>query len=243
MDPDVGLPIEAVEIYRTAFEMMFDISDHPIMQPWLDHDWLYAGQTSSISIRHVGYGKDPSRLYTQYLIWGLNHVLLSMTLLDRYCQTTAVLKWEGNPVGTIRIARRPLMEGFQSPQNQSNLIPALAKDPQALKYTDLVIALKYGEKPIAQKLLYLTTIKAMGEACEKGLPSKVPGMITTGLQQVNWKLLPPSRGMPTIEAGYSRMAVAKSLARMVLDDHFAEVLIYVKVHGVLSAVGGFTQGT
>ncbi|KAI4166776.1 MAG: hypothetical protein LQ343_007758 [Gyalolechia ehrenbergii] len=233
----VGIPIEADEIYRVAFEMMFEITDHPIMQPWLDQDWHYSPRTSSISIRHIGYGKDPSRLYTQYLIWGLNHVLLSMALMDRYCQTTAVLKWEGNPVGRIEIAQSQPVEGPGSPHNQSILVSPARNN--AL----FTIALKYSEKPIPKELVYLTAIKAMGEACEKGLPAPVPGMITTGLQKVTWKMLTPSRRVRTIEAGYSRLAVAKSLARMVLDDRFVEVLTWARVDGVVAAVGGFTQGT
>lgn len=93
MTPDITIPINSNDIYLGAIVMMYQVTDHPLMQPWFDKDWDSPGGTASISIQHNAFGKDPSRLYTQYIIWGLNHILLSMTLRDQFCQTTAVLKW------------------------------------------------------------------------------------------------------------------------------------------------------
>ncbi|KAI4188967.1 MAG: hypothetical protein L6R41_001776 [Letrouitia leprolyta] len=245
LEPEPNIPIDGDDINRVAFEMMFTVSGQPITHVWLDQDWYYPYRSSGISIRHVGYGKDPSRLSTQYIIWGLNHVLLSMKLLNRYCQTTAILKWNGDVVGSILLLKATPVDGSNRRlQNQSILIPPSQDSSSlSLEFQSLNIVLKYGAKQIEKKLLYLTAIKAMGEACERGLESHVPGMMTTGLQKVQWKLLNPSREVRTIEVGYSRLAAAKSLARMSLDDTFSEVLVLVNVDGARAAVGGFTQAS
>ncbi|KAL8930014.1 MAG: hypothetical protein Q9172_000246 [Xanthocarpia lactea] len=240
---DPSVPIDSEEIYQTAADMMYQVTDHPLMQQWLGKDWKSPLGDSGIYIRPNSYGKDPSRLYTQYIIWGLNHILLSMTLLDRYCQTTAVLKYQGNPVGAIHVARTPPVGESWSPQQHSALAMFKKETPGSLTFTDVDIKIAFGATPVAKKLIYLTTIKAMGEACEKGLRAVVPRMLTTGIQQVTWKLMAMSRDQPTIEAGYSRIAVIKTLAKMVVDDHFSEVFVWAKVNGRAAGIGGFTQGT
>ncbi|KAL8790196.1 MAG: hypothetical protein Q9213_000727 [Squamulea squamosa] len=243
LDSDPSKPINSKEIYQAAADMMYQVTEHPLMHPWLDRDWKSPLGQSGIYIRHNSFGKDPSRLYTQFIIWGLNHVLLSMTLLDSYCQTTAVLKYQGNPVGAIYVVQRPPVGKFWSPQRQSAPAAFQQKDSKSLTFTHVDIRVTYGEKPIAQSIIYLTAIKAMGEACEKGLSAVVRGMFTTSIQQVTWKLFALSQRDPTIEAGYSRVAVVKTLAKMVFDDHFSDVFVWAKVDGRAAAIGGFTQGT
>ncbi|KAL8858944.1 MAG: hypothetical protein Q9178_004623 [Gyalolechia marmorata] len=223
--------------------MMYQVTDHPLMQQWLDRDWKSPLGDSGIYIRPNSYGKDPSRLYTQYIIWGLNHVLLSMTLLDRYCQTTAVLKYQGNTVGAIHVARTPPVGKSWSSQQHSALARFKKKTPGSLTFTNFDIKIAYGAKPVAKKLVYLTAIKAMGEACEKGLRAVVPSMLTIGIQQVTWKLIAMSQSQRTIEAGYSRIAVVKTLAKMIVDDHFSEVFVWANVDGRAAGIGGFTQAT
>ncbi|KAI4261098.1 MAG: hypothetical protein L6R42_003698 [Xanthoria sp. 1 TBL-2021] len=240
---DSHVPIDSDEIYRSATDMMVQVTDRPLMEPWLDTDWSSPVGDSGIYIRHTSYGRDPSRLYTQYIIWGLNHILLSMTLLDRYCQTIAILKYRENLVGEIHIAKRPPGGETRSAQDPSALMMFNQRMLGSLSYINFDVKITYSAKPLPKKLVYLTAIKAMGEACEKGLPAVVPGMSTTGIQQVTWKLIAMSQSARTIEAGYSRMAVIKTLARMVSDEHFSEVFVWAKVDGHAAGIGGFTQGT
>ena len=212
---------------------MVQVTDRPLMEAWQDRDWKSPVGNSGIYIRHNRYGRDPSRLYTQYIIWGLNYLLLSMTLTGRYCQITAMLSYRGLPVGTIHIATQSPVGEFRS-----------AQEPQASAASDdLEIRVSYGPRPLPKNVVYLTAIQAMGEACEKGLSAAVPGMFTVGLQLVTWKLLPMPQHERVIKAGYSRMAVIKTLARMALDQQFFEAFVWVKVDGRDTGIGGFTQGT
>ncbi|KAL8683463.1 MAG: hypothetical protein Q9186_000618 [Xanthomendoza sp. 1 TL-2023] len=245
LDPDLKKPIDSEEIFRAAADMMFQVTDFPLSHTWLNRDWQSPVGDSGIFIRHNAYGKDPSRLSTQFIIWGLNHILLSMALReDRYCQTTALLKWNGNPVGSIHVSRQMLPgKPWSRLQNSNTLATFGPRVPGPLKFTDFEIRLQFGDQSIPKKLLYLTTIKAMGEACEKGLSTLVRAMNTNGLQQVTWKLIPWSQlSSANIEAGYSRMAAIKTLASMLLEQEFKEAVVWVKVDGRAAAFGGFTQG-
>ncbi|KAL8798791.1 MAG: hypothetical protein Q9182_006385 [Xanthomendoza sp. 2 TL-2023] len=221
---------------------MFEVTGYPIAQTWLDTNWKSPVGDSGIFIRPNTFGKDPSRLSTQFIIWGLNHILLSMTIVEsRYCETTALLKWNGNLVGSIHVSRQLPAGKAWSHQNSNLLARYGQRAPGSLNFTSLDIRIQFGEKLIPKKLLYLTTIKAMGEACERGLSAHVPFTSTTGLQQVHWKLIPWSQ-LPYIEAGYSRVAVIKTLASMVLEREFKEAVVWVKADGQAAAFGGYTQG-
>ncbi|KAL8657523.1 MAG: hypothetical protein Q9226_001837 [Calogaya cf. arnoldii] len=239
---DPHIPIDSEEIYRAATDMMVEVTDRPLMQPWLDRDWKSPLGESGIYIRPQNYGKEPSRLYTQYIIWGLNHMLLSMTLLDRFCKTTAVLMYRGSLVGEIHIAKGPPVGRTWNVQEPSALMAFNQGMSASLANANFEVRVTYSAKHLPKKLVYLTAIKAMGEACEKGLTAVVPGMFTTGLQEVTWKLVGMSQSARTIKAGYSRMAVIKTLTKMVLDEHFSEVFVWAKVDGHAAGIGGFTQG-
>ncbi|KAL8850098.1 MAG: hypothetical protein Q9221_004959 [Calogaya cf. arnoldii] len=239
---DPQIPIDPEEIYRAATDMMVEVTDRPLMQPWLDRDWKSPLGESGIYIRPQYYGKEPSRLYTQYIIWGLNHMLLSITLSDSFCETTAVLLYRGSLVGEIHIARMPPVGSTWNVHEPSALMAFNQGMSPSLAYTNFEVKVTYSVKPLPKKLIYLTAIKAMGEACEKGLPAVVPGMFTTGLQEVTWKLIAMSQSARTIKAGYSRMAVIKTLTRMVLDEHFSEVFVWAKIDGQAAGIGGFMQG-
>ncbi|KAI4241313.1 MAG: hypothetical protein L6R40_004619 [Gallowayella cf. fulva] len=241
--PVPGIPIDSEEIYRAATDMMYIITERPLMQMWFDQGYPSPVGDSGIWIRHASSAKIPSRLSTQHIIWGLNHILLAMTVRDRYCQTTALLRWEGAFLGSIHVARKPPEGREWSRQNPSILNTTGLALPSSLAFTEFEISVRFGEKPIPKKIIYLTTIKAMGEACERGLSTPVPGMLTNGLQQVTWKLVPESLGnMPKIEAGYSRIAVIKTLIVMVKEQTFLEAIIWAEVDGELAAFGGFTHG-
>ncbi|KAL8730434.1 MAG: hypothetical protein Q9166_004072 [cf. Caloplaca sp. 2 TL-2023] len=225
LTPDTTIPIDAEEIFRPALKMMYKVTGLPLMQPWFDESWPSPLGPSGIHIKHNTFGKDPSHLYSQYLIWGMNHMLLSMQLTNRYCQTTAVLKWEGNPVGSIHVSKIPPAVLTWNAPNTSDSVQSSLGGPKPLSTRKLDITLAYGARPIAKNLLYLTAIKAMGEAAEVGLTKMVGRLYTLGLQQTAWKLIGQQR---EIEAGFSREAALTALGRMIYDNRFTEVYVWVK---------------
>lgn len=239
LTPDHSVLIRAEEIFRPALKMMYRVTGLPLAQVWYDENWPSPLGPSGIYIKHNTFGKEPSRLRSQFLIWGMNHMLLSMQLTNRYCQTTAVLKWEDVAVGTIYVSRTPPAGLTWTGRNSSDVVEYRPGEPKPLSNPRFAMSLAYGDNPIDRNLLYLTCIKAMGEAAEAGLNRIVAGLYTLGLQRTAWKLIGEQR---EIEAGYSREAAVTALGRMIHDDKFFEVYVWVKVHGVQSAVGGYTQG-
>ncbi|KAL8843693.1 MAG: hypothetical protein Q9205_002066 [Flavoplaca limonia] len=239
MTPDYSVLINAEEIFRPALKMMYRVTGLPLEQVWYDENWPSPLGPSGIYVKHNSFGKEPSRLRSQFLIWGMNHILLSMQLTARFCQTTAVLKWDGVAVGTIYIMRIAPNGLTWSGRNTSELVEDHLGNPNALSNPRFAMSLAYGDTPIDKNLLYLTCIKAIGDAAETGLNRIVPGMYTLGLQRTAWKMLGDNR---EIEVGYSREAAVTALGRMIHDDKFREVYVWVQINGVQSAVGGYTQG-
>ena len=73
---------------------MYDVTGFPLSHPWRSRDWT-TGAGGAPEGANLGFhvepkdfgGKEPSRLSTQYLMWGLNHLLLAMNLSGQFCQT------------------------------------------------------------------------------------------------------------------------------------------------------------
>lgn len=73
---------------------MYDVTGFPLSHPWLSRDWT-TGAGGAPEGADLGFhvepkdfgGKEPSKLSTQYFIWGLNHLLLAMYLSGQFCQT------------------------------------------------------------------------------------------------------------------------------------------------------------
>ncbi|KAL8853794.1 MAG: hypothetical protein Q9221_001437 [Calogaya cf. arnoldii] len=239
LTPDHSVLIGAEEILRPALKMMYRVTGLPLEQVWYDENWPSTLGPSGIYIKHNAFGKEPSRLRSQFLIWGMNHLLLSMQLTNGYCKMTAVLKWDGVAMGTIYVSRSPPEGLTWKARNSSDLVEYNSGKPRPLSSGRFSMSLAYGDRPIEKNLVYLTCIKAMGEAAEAGLNTIVPGLYTLGLQRTAWKLIGDQR---EVEVGYSREAAVTALGRMIHDDKYFEVHVWVKVHGVQSAIGGYTQG-
>ena len=245
------MPISSEEIYRSAVSMMFDVSAIALDHTWVDRDWSSVQGSSGIYLKYKDFGgKDASHLLTRYVIWGLNHLILSITLSGTYCQNVAILKWQGVVVGTIYIAEK---KSFSSKwdtmqQNQSDPLQRMIElDPGSVPVgnnDDVGVTLSFsGSTPIERKLIYSTAIKAMGEAAETGLNRAVQDMKTTGLQRVTWKLISGMTAFAgTLRPAHSRIAVLKTVAAMIREGRFQKVHAWVKVNGINTAAGGFSQG-
>lgn len=240
-------PIDPEEVWRTAIEMMFQVTDFAMGDTWLDKFFPSPIGNSGIYLIHNSFGKDPSRLTSQHIIWGMNHLMLSMLLSKKYCETVATVKWGGVPIGALHVA----------PVRQLELVPHVETNrtaPMALDHTkeglshffDRDVSIRgvvYSTKPVEEHLIYLTAIRAMGDAAEKGLDTPVPKMLTMGIQRVSWKLKHAVESrVGELKAGYSRIAVFRTLAKMVHDKRFMEIYVIMDLAGDDVAIGGFNQG-
>ncbi|KAL8837689.1 MAG: hypothetical protein Q9170_002421 [Blastenia crenularia] len=243
LHPDTNVPIPSDEIYRTAINMMYEVTSFPLPHPWLDRDWSFATSTSGIYLKHADFGgKTPSQLSTRYIIWGLNHLILSITLSKRYCQTIAILKWQGVVVGTIYIARREMLGLPWTVRNSATDILLPQPRLPAPNDEDISIFLSWPRTPpIARELFYLTAVKAMGDAAEHGLDTPTPALVTTSIQRMQWQLVGDPAFAVALRPRHSRVAVIKTLAKMQEDGKFQNVAVWVKVNGFNTAAGGLGQ--
>ena len=245
------VPIDSEEIYRAAIDMMYKVSDFPLTQEWPNMIFPSPIGPARIMLRHSATVKEASLLNTHTIIWGLNHLLLSMKLAPTFCQTKAILKYDGEEIGSIEAVPRSSMPfpvhdpATANPTDESQQqLPRNASARNTLTHPfDRLVTVKseYGRKPIGKHLIYLTGIKAMGDAAELGLDLICPGMVTAGLRQTKWSLIrEPGRGIPVFRAGYSRVAVYDALRRVVREQRYDELFVIVSFEGDVAAVGGFT---
>ncbi|KAL8770503.1 MAG: hypothetical protein Q9209_003758 [Squamulea sp. 1 TL-2023] len=234
---NTDVPINPEEIWRASLNMMFRVTDFALTDTWLDKTFPSPIGSSAILLTSGSTGKEPSRLTSQHVIWGLNHLMLSMLLSKKYCQTAAVLKWEGVRIGILEIAARQRLElvSDSGSDRTTRLSHFFDKD---ISLRDIV----YGQTPIERYLVYLTAIRAMGEAAQKGLDTPVPAMFTRGIQLVSWSLIHQA-GSPGLKAGHSRITVYTALANMVRDNRFSEMYLVLDVRGEKFAIGRFGQGS
>lgn len=147
---NITVPIDVEEIYRTAADMMFVVSDYPLTQTWMERTFTSPIGPAAIYVKQSAIGKDQP-LNTQRLIWGLNHMMFDITLSEKYCQTIATLKWDGVEIGTIEIVPRRRMialqddAGSEPASNQNGgPIPSLSH----FFDKDITINCAYGKKPV-----------------------------------------------------------------------------------------------
>ncbi|KAL8834111.1 MAG: hypothetical protein Q9170_003914 [Blastenia crenularia] len=234
---DTTIPVLDEELFRAAIHMMYDVSGLPLTYTWLDRDWHSMVGPSSIHLEHSGFGKDASHLSTQYIIWGLNHLMLSMHLSRRFCATTAVLRWKGTQVGAIHVIKRASPGMSQGAQNATDILPIDVADEH------IEIDVRYVDSaPIDRQIIFLTAMKAMGEAAEQGLDRPVQHLQTQGVRGVTWKLIGGVQAFSgVLRPRHSRTAVVQSLGSMIEDNKFQSTLVWVKVDGQNTAFGGYSR--
>ncbi|KAL9028954.1 MAG: hypothetical protein Q9196_002743, partial [Gyalolechia fulgens] len=247
---DPSEPIDSEEIYQTGLGVMYDITAFPLDHPWLDRTWAPPSRTSGLQLLHTDFGgKDPSHMYNQFAIWGLNHLMLSITLSTGYCQTIAILRWNDIVVGSLAIAKTEAL--LESPSETSNnrnesTRRIIQPDPRSRVAADgnIEVLIDYGPTaPIEKKFVYLTGIKAMGEAAEKSLQRPVQEMRTKSIGGINWTLIGGSGAFEgTFRAAHSRFAVMKTMAAMIRDQRYQTTYVWIKVDGKNTAAGGLSRG-
>ncbi|KAL9597825.1 MAG: hypothetical protein Q9219_004902 [cf. Caloplaca sp. 3 TL-2023] len=234
--PETKIPVPQGSVQETAFEMMWEVTGSKLTSRWRSQNWHLRNQVAIIELAFTPFGlKGESELTTQYVIWGLTHLMLSMGLSARYCQTTATLYWKGDNVGTIRVARDesafPAVVGIASTDGGHRVTATVPTVHLDFRYRGAVIG---------KELVYYTAIKAMGEAAGQGLGTSVNVCVTKGLQQVSWTLI--NYVAPSFKMGLCRLAIRQAVSQMNADGDFHELSIWVKVNGLNTAVGGFKVG-
>lgn len=245
---DASIPIAPDDIYRAAINMMYLVSDHPLQQTWQGQAWQATSGNVVISLQPTRFGKDPSQVSTQQLIWTINHLTFSYTLHGRYCKTTAILRWKGVTIGSFTIAKSVAPTVLLSAtQNLTDLdqfsFPPEDTSAQLDIERDIKVQVIYKPKLVDKNLLFLTGIRAIGDAAERGLDISIPNISTTTLRQTTWKLFRETKSTtPIFRPGHSRIAIAKTVAGMMRDRRYQEVYAIVRVDGKITALGGFSQG-
>ncbi|KAL8849553.1 MAG: hypothetical protein Q9221_005487 [Calogaya cf. arnoldii] len=244
---NTDIPVDPEKIWRTAIEMMFQVTDFATTETWLDEFFPSPIGNAGIYLIHNSFGKDPSRLTTQHIIWGLNHLMLSMLLSKKYCQTVATLKWEGVAIGALHVAPERQLALERNVETNRTAPRGLDRTGEGLShFFDRDVSIRgvvYSTKPVEEHFIYLTAIKAMGDAAETGLDTPVPKMLTIGIQRVSWKLKHAVESQVwQLKAGHSRIAVYRTLAKMVHDQRFMEIYVIMDLAGDDVAIGGFNQG-
>ena len=237
------MPIDSEEIYRAAIDMMFKVSDFPLTQAWPNKVFPSPIGPSKILLRHSATGKEYSLLSTHSVIWGLNHLMLSMTLSKKFCQTKAILKFDGDDIGSIEVAPQSTPLISPGPANSTESLQLGNQTLPSIWHSfDRLVTIKteWGKKAVDRHLMYLTGIKAMGDAAEMGLDHICAGMVTTSIRQMKWSLLrEPGMGIPVFKAGYSRVAAFAALLKAIQDQRFDELFVIMSVEGDVTAVGGY----
>lgn len=156
----------------------------------------------------------------------------------------AILKYDGEEIGSIEAVPRSMPLPVHDPAantTKSQQLPRNASSRNLTHPFDRLVTIKseFGKKPIDKHLIYLTGIKAMGDAAEMGLDHICPGIVTAGLRQTKWSLIrEPGMGSPVFKAGYSRVAVYDALRRVVREQRFDELFVIMSFAGDVAAVGG-----
>ncbi|KAL9600296.1 MAG: hypothetical protein Q9219_003246 [cf. Caloplaca sp. 3 TL-2023] len=259
--PDPNTPsLDKEEVYRTSINVMYDVTATLLDYPWGDRAWASVNGNVAIYLTPKDFGgKESSHMYTQFLIWGLNHLILSMNLSNRYSRTIATMKWNGHEIGSLYIANKEdrSLPPAIIPQNQTDTLEQLILQQQQQQQqkqqphipvsadTETVeITIDYsGNAPIDRYLIYLTVLKALGEAAEHGLNRRAEKLLTMGLRRVQWQLIGGTGAFTgPFKAAHSRIAVMKTVAAMIQDQRFQRTHVWVRVDGRNTAAGGLSQG-
>ncbi|KAL8939652.1 MAG: hypothetical protein Q9211_002644 [Gyalolechia sp. 1 TL-2023] len=170
-----------------------------------------------------------------------------MTLAEPYCQTVAVLTWDSHN------RRHPC--GPEEPnlawiwiQRAATIVQLAQEANRPLgAENDVEVTMTYAEPtPIERRIVFLTAIRAiraMRDATEKGLDRPVIWMITHSLQRVSWKLASVTAAFARVfRPDHSRIAIVKTVAKLIEDRRFQKTVVWVKFNGQNTAAAGFFQG-
>ncbi|KAM0796838.1 hypothetical protein BDR22DRAFT_498320 [Usnea florida] len=249
---DSAHPIDATAFYMNGIELFYRLSAYNRATTW--------GRTS-VDLESYGLKislespspSDPT-LSSQYIIWGLSYVAFSMAVTGKYEALTATLKWDGRLVGSMRVnntAQSIQGGGLQLVQsgglqngtsaNDSALLPS-ATGIEADK-EDVDISWVYSSHMIDRNDVFLTTLRAVGDAIERGVDDICVSQLTYGIRKCVW-VLNSERGpdgVYLLRYRHAILAIRKVINQMVKDDRFSGILINVALNTISAGNGGFQR--
>ena len=249
---DSAHPIDATAFYMNGIELFYRLSAYNRATTW--------GRTS-VDLENYGLEislespspADPT-LSSQYVIWGLSYVAFSMAVIGKYEALTATLKWDGQLVGSMRVnntAQSIQGAGLQLVQsgglqngtslNASALLPS-ATGLEADK-EDVDISYVYSSHMIDKNDIFLTTLRAVGDAIEHGVDDICVSQLTYGIRKCVW-VLNSERGpdgVYLLRYRHAIRAIRKVINQMVKDGRFSGILINVALNTISAGNGGFQR--
>ena len=249
---DSAHPIDSTAFYMNGIELFYRLSAYNLAQTW-----------STLSVNVERYGLEirletpsPAKLTmtSQHIIWGLSYVAFSMAVTGQYEALTATLKWDGQLIGSMMVNKTAQLAqggGVQLVQsgslrngttsNVSSLLPSatwLEADKE-----DVEISYIYSIHPIDKNDIFLTTLRALGDAIEHGVDSICISQLTNGIRKCVW-VLNSERGPDgqyVLKYRHTILAIRKVINQMVSDDRFTGILISVALNTIAAGNGGFQR--
>ena len=175
---DTAHPIDSTAFHMNGIELLYRLSAYNPTQTWGSTSVDFENYGLEISLKSSS--PSDSTMTSQYIIWGLSYVAFSMAVTGKYNALTATLKWEGRLIGSMRVNKTAQLiqgGGLQLMQsgslqnvatlNVSTLLPSatwLEADRE-----DLEVSYAYSTQPIDKTDIFLTTMRALGDAIDSYL--------------------------------------------------------------------------
>ena len=238
--------VNGILVWRNIFEAMYEVTGDDLATPWYNTDWQIPSYNVRVSLKLPQLSAPAPPVPGRYLVWAFNYVALSMGLTSRSrnCELTAILTWKGESVGTILVRNSAIVRSALTkpafPVNTTNVtgteeVPSSLLGPPVNE--DLDITLSYGTTPIDENDIWQTAIKATAQAAEAGLNTASKTIVTPGINGCKWSLLGPYG--PRLRYYHSRLAIRRTMAKLVLDNKFREIFIFISENHEFLATGGF----
>lgn len=241
-------PIDSTAFYMNGIELLYRLSDDPLSKRWdvVGINWENYGL--EIVFRASAPPEELSAMTTQHIVWGISYIAFYMTLTGRYTALTAVLKWEGEAVGNLQIqkAAPTLQEGtsVNGTDVSNNLLLTNTTELRTGKeYIEITVY--FSTSSIDENDIFLTALRALGDAMEAGIDTFTPAQFTIGIRNVVWFLgSEMSRDSKyLLKYRHSIEAIRQTISQMVSMNKFRGVIVIVHVNAMEVAQGGLEQKT
>ena len=252
ISPDSAHPIDSTAFYMDGIELLYRLSAYNLAQTW--GSLIVAVEQYDLEINFETPAPAKVTMTSQHIIWGLSYVAFSMAVSGRYEALTATLKWDGQLVGSMRVNKtaggsqggglRLVRSGGLkngTSENGSMLLTS-AMGIEADK-EDVDISYVYSIHPIDKNDIFLTTLRAVGNAIEQGVDDICVSQLIYGVKKCVW-VLNSERGpdgVYLLRYRHAILAIRKVINRMVIDDRFSGILITVSLNTIAAGNGGFQR--
>lgn len=232
---DLDTPLDDRDIWINAFSAMYKITEEDLSYIWGEVTFQLPPVDVKVFVKIPPNPKGSSQLSGQYLVWGLNYIATSLAVTKRSYALTTTLTWKGEEVGSIHIGESAPGETQSAVSISATNVTGVLQLPSGSNPlpprpdSELEINLVYGLRPLDRTVAFQTAIKAIGDAAEAGLDNSAVAIATSGVSRCRWYLL-GGHG-PTLRFRYSREAVKQTMARMVSDNQFRQMFVFLKWRG------------